>query len=89
MKCRFVPLDCAYSSSRVLFDTFQQLLRSTSGERNLNATCEKPGHEHLAERNSILWSGQVFKVKYRMQKYVKVLVRKGGHANGKRAPRGE
>jgi len=45
IKCRFVPLDCAYSSSRVLFDTLQQLLRSTSGERNLNATCERPGHE--------------------------------------------
>ena len=28
-------------------------MRSTPGERNLNSTREKPGHEHLTDRNSI------------------------------------
>ena len=40
-------------------------MRSTSEERNLNSTKEKPGHKHLAKKTSkLVW------IRYRKRKYV-------------------
>ena len=47
-------INCIYTTSRQLSKSYQstpasEYLRSTSGERNLNSTPEKPEQEHLAQ----------------------------------------